>query len=107
MVLAIGITNLVWLLPVACLGCALVGFAMRGMQISKLRKRVAELEKEMLNNHAEILLLQKENTQLQDNLKNNNVPVIPITGSGKDNSGDGVPDVAARKKMLSSSSKKS
>ncbi|HYE54473.1 MAG TPA: hypothetical protein VD996_06500 [Chitinophagaceae bacterium] len=101
--LAIGITNLIWILPVACVFSAIIGFAVRGAQTSKLRSRVNELEKEMLNNHAEILALQKENTLLQDKLKNNSVPVIPITGSSKENAGEGVPDVASRKKLLSSS----
>jgi hypothetical protein len=104
MLLAIVISNLIWILPV-CIGFGLAGFSLRSIIIKKLRKRVQELEAEMLQNHAEILSLQKENTQLADKLKNNPVPVIPITGNPKENPIENLPDVTARKKMLGSSKK--
>jgi len=105
MLLAIVISNLIWTLPV-CIGFGIVGFAMRSAMIGKLKKRVQELEAEMLQNHAEILSLQKENTQLADQLKNNPVPVIPITGNPKENPSENLPDVSARKKLLSTPAKK-
>ncbi|HEY0678332.1 MAG TPA: hypothetical protein VGD17_08595 [Chitinophagaceae bacterium] len=105
MLLAIAFANLVWMVPV-CIGFGIVGFSLRSAQLRSMRHRVGDLEKEMLQNHAEILLLQKENAQLADKLKNNPVPVIPITGSGKENTTESLPDVSTRKKLLSSTAKK-
>ena len=105
MLLAIVIANLIWTIPV-CLGFGLAGYLLHGGRLSNLRSRIAELEKEMLLNHAEILALQKENTILTDKLKDKSVPVIPITGSAKENTTESLPDVSARKKLLSSTSKK-
>lgn len=57
----------------------LFGFLFRSAQLKKLRKRVGELESEMMTNHAEILELQKERLQLEEKLKDtSNIPVIPI-----------------------------
>lgn len=105
MLLAIVIANLIWILPV-CLGFAIAGYFVRGIRMNKYQKRIQELEREMLQNHAEILALQKENAELADKLKNNSVPVIPITGAAKESTTDNLPDVSARKKLLSSSAKK-
>ncbi|MGB8193899.1 MAG: hypothetical protein WCF67_18345 [Chitinophagaceae bacterium] len=103
--LAIVIANLIWTIP-ACAVCGIVGYAFRSIRINKLNRRVQELEREMLQNHAEILALQKENTDLLDKLNNPSVPVIPITGSAKENT-ENLPDVSARKKLLGTSAKKS
>ena len=57
----------------------LCGFLLRGAQLKKHKKRVGELESEMMANHAEILDLQKERLQLEEKLKgSSNIPVIPI-----------------------------
>lgn len=105
MLLATVISNLIWILPL-CLAFGLAGFLIRSSQLGKLNRRIKELEREMLQNHAEILGLQKENAELTDKLKNNTVPVIPITGSAKENTSEPMPDVAARKKIMGSSSNK-
>ena len=105
MLLAIVIANLTWILPL-CLTFGIAGFLFRSSQIGKLNRRIKELEKEMLQNHAEILSLQKENTELTDKLKNNTVPVIPITGAPKESTSEPLPDVATRKKLLGSSANK-
>lgn len=97
MVLAIVIANLIWIVP-ACMLFGLAGFLLRSNQLRKASRRVRELESEMLQNHAEILSLQKENTDLINRLNNPSVPVIPITGSQKENTTEA--DVAARKKLL-------
>jgi hypothetical protein len=55
------------------------GFLLRSKQLKKHKKRVGELESEMMANHAEILELQKERLQLQEKLQgSSNIPVIPI-----------------------------
>lgn len=56
-----------------------IGFVFRSAQLKKYKKRVGELESEMMANHAEILDLQKERLQLEEKLKgSSNIPVIPI-----------------------------
>ncbi len=100
MLLGIDVTlNLLWL-PVLSISFALFGFAFRSVQIQKLNKRIGELEREMVQNHAEILSLQKENIQLQEKVKNSAVPVIPITS--KEIAVD-QQDVALRKKLMGKS----
>lgn len=57
----------------------LFGFVFRSAQLKKYKKRVGELESEMMANHAEILELQKERLQLEVKLKDtSNIPVISI-----------------------------
>lgn len=57
----------------------LIGFLSRSAQLKKHKKRVGELETEMMTNHAEILELHKEKLQLEEKLKGtSNIPVIPI-----------------------------
>lgn len=56
------------------------GFLLRGAQLKKLKSRISELEREMMENHAEILDLQKERLTLECQLKGeSSIPVIPIT----------------------------
>jgi hypothetical protein len=55
------------------------GFLMRGSRLNKLKRRVSELETEMMSNHAEILELQRDKLMLEEKLKDSsNIPVIPI-----------------------------
>jgi hypothetical protein len=100
---AIEITLNIFWLPALCIICALGGFLLRSLQLHKLKEQVRQLEKQALQSDAEILALQKENSQIQDQLKNNPVPVIPITT--KENP-ENLPDAAARKKLLTKSSAK-
>ena len=98
MLLAIEITiNIIWIV-LACLGFGFIGFMLRSAQIASFKDKFRGLEKEMLQNHAEILSLQKENSLLLNNIKNNSVPVIPITS--KENT-EATVDANLRKKLLS------
>jgi len=56
--------NVLWL-PLIVLCSALAGYIFRSQQILKAKKQVSSLEREMLNNHAEILTLQQEIVKLQ------------------------------------------
>jgi len=47
----------------------LVGFMIRQSQIKQYRKKVLELEREMLSNHAQILELQKERARRREGEK--------------------------------------
>jgi hypothetical protein len=82
---------------------ALVGFSMRGKQIAKSRSKIEELEREILNNYAEILSLEKENTGMESKLQDFQSPVIQIKTAIQAESleGDKFPDVSLRKKLLS------
>lgn len=58
----------------------LIGFLLRGAQLRKANGKVADLEKEMMASHAEILELQKDKLTLEEKLKgSSSIPVIPIT----------------------------
>ena len=55
-----------------------LGFFVRGGQLNSFRRKIIELEKEMLSNHADILELQKEKALLVRQMKESEIPVIPI-----------------------------
>lgn len=82
----------------------LTGFMVRVGQLKSLKKKVLELENEMLSNHADILDLQKEKVALEQRLKEFHIPVIPITGKD-DSNNPKVPDLAKRKMQTGSGSK--
>ena len=75
--LAFGITiNIAVLISVLILSFA-AGFVLRHAQLSALRKKVSDLESEVLQSHAEILELQKS-LQLSRKEETHNIPVIPL-----------------------------
>jgi hypothetical protein len=97
---AIEITlNILWI-PLACLVSGLLGLIIRSVEVKKLKGKNIQLEKQCLSSDAEILSLYKEIAQIRDELKNNAVPVIPITAK---ESTDKSPDTSARKKLLGTS----
>ena len=100
MPLTIEITLNIFWIPLACLISAFAGFILRSAQLNRLKEQVVRLEKQNLQTDAEVLALQRENGLLQQELKNNPVPVIPITT--KENP-DNLPDSASRKKLLGKS----
>ena len=97
---AIEITlNILWI-PLACIVSVLIGLIIRSVEVKKLKVKNIQLEKQCLSSDAEILSLYKEISQIRDELKNNAVPVIPITAKeGTDKS----PDTSTRKKLLGTS----
>jgi hypothetical protein len=100
---AIEITvNVLWIL-LACVLSLLAGVSFRTFQLNKAKRKVFELERQCIQTDAEILELHKEVGQLLNQLKNNPVPVIPITA--KENP-DNLPDTSNRKKLLSKSGTK-
>ena len=77
----------VYMLAGSLVGAVVIGFIFRSKQIKKLRRRVGELEKDLLSNHSDILELQKEKTILEQKLKDNSSSlVIPITSVSTDDS---------------------
>ncbi|MGZ5245694.1 MAG: hypothetical protein ACXWV5_01305 [Flavitalea sp.] len=65
------------------------GFMARVSQISGYKRKVVELEKEMLNNHASILDLQQEIAKLERKLFESKIPVIPMKKSKEEESKEG------------------
>jgi hypothetical protein len=92
--LSIDVSMLVGLI----VGAFVIGFVLRAAQIKKLKGKVADLEKEMMASHAEILDLQKDKLVLEEKLKgSSNIPVIPIT-SKEDKKAGQLQDKSASKK---------
>ena len=63
-----------------------LGLMIRRAQIKSYKKKILELEKEMLSNHADILELQKHKALLEQNLQASKIPVIPL--KSKEEGGD-------------------
>ena len=66
------------------LGAGLIGFALRGRQLKKKQFKISSLRREMINNHAYILELEKENVDLELQLRGTKTPVMPLKIAGKD-----------------------
>src|SRR5215831_16669509 len=100
----------IFLLGGLLLGALFIGFIFRRIQLKALKRKIGQLESEILANHAEILEMQKERVLLEqkfiETLSSPNIPVIPIN-SGKEKeekTGENIPDIALRKKLLSKKS---
>lgn len=61
------------------------GFLLRSGQIRSGNRKILELEKEMLSNHADILDLQKEKANLVRQIRESKIPVIPMNTAKEDN----------------------
>jgi len=84
--------NVFWL-PFIALLSAIIGFILRSAQLRKARQKILSLENEMLQNHAEILQLQKDMVRLQHSLGDSKTPVVSI----KDSSAEEKPALKERK----------
>lgn len=92
----------VFLVGALILASALLGYAYRSAQIKGWKRKVDDLEREMLSNHAEILQLQKEKVMLEQQLKETSViPVIPISSKSEDKKVEKIQDNTLRKKLAS------
>lgn len=67
--------HVLWLLPVIVVS-VLAGMLFRHLQLKKARKQILYLENEMMNNHAEILRLQRE--LAAEKSSGTNTPVVPL-----------------------------
>ena len=100
--LSIELSINIFLLASVVVGAALIGFALRAGQIAKCRNKIEQLEREILNNYAEILNLEKENTSMESKLQDIQSPVIAMKGIKEESvEGEKFPDMATRKKLLS------
>lgn len=87
--LAIELTLNVFLLSGIIIASFLLGFMIRRKQLGSYKKKIIELEKEMLSNYADILELQKNKALLEQNLQSSKIPVIPLNPA-KEESADKV-----------------
>jgi len=78
----------------------IIGFIYGRRQRGSLKKKLSDLEREMLDCHAEILQLQKEKIDLLKSLSEPSIPVISITASKEEKNIEKLPDVVSRKKLL-------
>ena len=85
--LAIELSLNVFLLTGIVFGSFLIGFLVTRIQIRTLKIKIVELEREMLNNHADILELQRSKTLLEQNHQASKIPVIPLNPT-KDEGGE-------------------
>ncbi|RYY21359.1 MAG: hypothetical protein EOO04_18380 [Chitinophagaceae bacterium] len=81
--------NVLWLGGMIALAGA-AGYLLRSQQIRSFKKKVIELENEMLSNHAEILDLQRENALLEQQMKQLHIPVINMKTARDEKPGDAV-----------------
>lgn len=74
------------LIPLGCLLFGLMaGYLFRGAQIKSLHYKVIELERDLMQAHAEILDTQKDKVALQQKLKEfSPIPVIPIKAASEE-----------------------
>jgi hypothetical protein len=82
------------------LGTACIGYAVSRGKIVRKRFRIAELEHELIRNHAEILMLQKEFIAIELQLHNAKDSVVVMKNVLKPESAEKLPDVSLRKKLL-------
>jgi hypothetical protein len=72
------------ILFIAAISGGLIGFIIGKVKLANSRGKVEELEREMMNSHAEILEMQKSYIQLENKLQQQSIPVIPMKLNGKD-----------------------
>lgn len=78
------VTVTFWWLILLVVASAILGFFVRSKSISSLKKKLSELENEMLRSHSDILELQKQNSELGRKLNESQSPVIPMKGTKED-----------------------
>ena len=66
----------------------MIGFVFRIRQLKKKQIKISELRREMINNHAYILELQKEFIKLEMKLNDLQTPVLPINIHANDHKGN-------------------
>ena len=81
---AIDLTLSVLSLFLIIISAFLIGYAYKSRQLKKKQIKISELRREMINNHAYILELQKEFLTLEQQLKFTKTPVLPIKVNIKD-----------------------
>lgn len=74
----------VLVLALAMLGAGFAGYCLRTRQLKIKQYKIVELRKEMVDNHAHILELQKDYVELESRFKEAKAPVRGIRNIAKD-----------------------
>ena len=72
------ITLNIYLFLLLLVVAAMLGHIPRAKMIAKKQRKIAELEREMVQAHAEVLESQREFCQLEASMKESSNPVIPM-----------------------------
>jgi hypothetical protein len=80
-----------------------VGFVIRTKIILKYRAKIEELERDILNNCAHILELERETLQMENKIQDTQIPVITMKTINKEVEpvSQKLPDISLRKQLLS------
>jgi len=66
---------------------AVVGFLINRVRVAKCQSKIMQLEREMVDSHAEILDIQRQYVRLESQLEAHSIPVISMKKlNGKENS---------------------
>ena len=76
-------------LGIIALVALFIGFSFKSRILRKKQLKIQELRKELVNNHAHILELQKEYVALESQIKGTKAPVLPLKTPTKDYMDDG------------------
>jgi len=90
----------IMILSAIILVSAFAGFSFRKYQLTRSRVRVNLLEREIINNHSEILELQKEYISMELKFRGIKDPIVVMKNVVKDESIEKLPDTSRRKKLL-------
>ncbi len=72
------------ILLLAIVAGALVGFVLGRAKLAKSQSKLQKLEVELMNSHEETLESQRAYVELQSQLKDQAIPVIPMKINGKE-----------------------
>lgn len=81
----------------------IIGFWIRSSQLAAAQNKLVDLEKEILDSHAEILQLQRDKIDLIKGLSQPQIPVIPMNTAKEEKTAEAISDSVARKKLLATS----
>ena len=102
--LAIQITTNVFLLAAGGILCLFLGFLLRQGQLQKSGKKIIELEKEMLRNHAEIIDLHRQIDVIQNQHLKPGATILKLNDPTLEDGQNGLSEVSGRKKMFGKAS---
>lgn len=102
--LAIDLSLNIFLVAGLVISSVILGYFLGAMKKASLQTKVGELEKEMLNSHAEILQLQRDKIDLIKSVTEpSGIPVIPINAKDEKGSmGNKNQEGTLRNKIVSS-----
>jgi hypothetical protein len=97
------VTVNIYLLAFILVLSVFIGFAIRAKIILKYRAKIEQLERDILNNCAHILELERETLQMENKIQDTKIPVITMKTLNKEvePASQKLPDISLRKQLLS------